>query len=297
MSGSFLLDAGFWDATVRAATPIAFAALATLLCSRAGVLFIGVEGVLLFATFFAIAGAKWLDSTPAGVVTAVLAGVGASLLSGFLAMRLRMGDVVSGLVLLVGSLGLTAFMLQQWFPDGAIVESGTLDAPWPAVGEGLLDLLLHQQPLVYVAIGAAVGLAWFLRTRRGLLVRCSGESIAVARAEGIDLPRLRYAVLAVAGALTGLGGATLGLANVGTFDPNIVNGRGFLGLACVVVAGWRPVGALVAAAAFGVGYALQFEITAAGDWAQLTPYVVTLVAIAVFWRAQAGPAEEGRDLF
>ena len=294
--GSVFLSADFWDSTIRITGPIALAAMACAICSRAGVLFIGVEGVMLIAAFFSIAGTAWSGSIWVGVLIAAVAGMFSALLFGFLSMTLRMGDVVAGLIVHVGALGLTAFLVAEFFPNGATIGDKALGPLWGSFGGRASNVLFHQQPLVYVTIVVAIVMEAFLRTRWGLRVRSSGESVRVARAFGLGLVRLRFAVLAVAGVVTGLGGATIGLAIVGTFDTNIVSGRGFIGLACVMLGAWRPVAVLVASALFGAGYAVQFRVSAIGQWIQLFPYVMTLIAIALLWGRAQGPAEEGRGL-
>jgi simple sugar transport system permease protein len=293
---SFLLTSDFWDSTVRVTGPIALAAIACVICSRAGVLFIGIEGVMLISCFFSIAGAVWTGSIALGIVIAMVAGVLSSLLFGALSMLLRMGDVVGGLVVHVGAIGLTAFLVEEWFPNGATIGAQSLTAIWGSTGNGGLDVVFHQQPLVYVAVLSAIGVTLFLRTRWGLVVRSSGESMRVAQSFGVELIRLRFLVLAAAGVFAGLAGATIGLAIVGTFDVNVVSGRGFIGLACVMLGAWMPLGALLAATLFGLAYAIQFRVEALGQWIQLFPYVVTLIAIALLWGRTQGPAEEGRGL-
>jgi simple sugar transport system permease protein len=251
---------------------------------------------MLLSAFFSIAGVAWTGSIWLGVVIAALAGAAFALLFGVLSISLRMGDVVGGLVVHVGAIGFAAFLVEEFFATGATIGSRSLGPLWPSTGVRGVDVVLHQQPLVYAAILVAVALTLFLRTRWGLVVRSSGESTRVALSFGVALVPLRFIVLAVAGILTGLGGATIGLAIVGTFDTNVVSGRGFIGLACVMLGGWRPLGALAAAAFFGAAYAVQFRVDVGGEWMQLFPYVVTLVAIALLWGRTQGPAEEGRGL-
>jgi simple sugar transport system permease protein len=251
---------------------------------------------MLISAFFSIAGAVWTGSIGVGVLLGVVAGIFSSLLFGFLSMTLRMGDVVGGLVIQVGAIGLTAFLLEQWFPNGATIGAKSLGPIWNATGSSALNVVVHQQPLIYIALLIAIALTVFLRTRWGLIVRSSGESVRVARSFGIPLVPLRFLVLAGAGVLTGLGGATIGLATIGSFDTNIVGGRGFIGLACVMLGAWRPLGVLLASVLFGIAYAVQFRVTVVGLWAQLFPYIVTLIAIGAFWGRAQGPAEEGRGL-
>jgi ABC-type uncharacterized transport system permease subunit len=295
VSLDLFLSAAFWDAMIRVATPIALAALACTFASRAGLLFIAVEGTMLLSALFAIAGTVWTGSIWLGLCIAVAAGIVMALAFGVLSMVLRMGDVVGGLTVHVGALGLAVFLSAEWFPQGATIGSASLHPLWPSFGGSVGAVLLHQQPLVYLAIVATAVMAVFLRTRFGLRVRSSGESIRVALTLGLDLVRLRFAVLVVSGVLSGLAGATLGL-GAGTFDSSVVSGQGFIGLACVTLGGWRPVGVLVAAAVFGAAYAVQFRVSAIGGWIQLFPYVLTLVTMAVAWGHVQGPPEEGRGL-
>jgi simple sugar transport system permease protein len=295
MSLDMFLSADFWDSTIRVAGPIALAALACAFASRAGVLFIAVEGTMLLSALMAVAGTKWTGSIWGGAVVASLAGVVVALAFGVLSMSLRMGDVVGGLTVHVGAIGLAAFAAAEMFPGGATAGSETLGPIWPSFGGSVGEVLFHQQPLVYLAIAAAIAMELFFRSRYGLRVRSSGESIRVAQTLGIKLVRLRFGVLAVSGALTGLAGATLGL-SAGTFEINIVSGQGFIGLACVMLGAWRPLGVLLASAMFAAAYAVQFRVSAIGGWIQVLPYVLTLVAMAVAWGRVQGPSEEGRGL-
>lgn len=288
----------YWDAVVRAAGPLILAALAANLCSRAGVLFVGVEGTLLTSAFFAIAGALWTDAVWIGVLAGAGAGLVTALGCGWLSMQLRMGDIIAGLVLFIGSTGLTAFLAREWFPLGLSLGDLSLGAVWPEPSNTVLHVIFGQQPLIYVAVALAIGMTLFLRTRMGLALRVSGESVRVGQRFGLDLVRLRYAVLAVAGVITGLGGAVLGLAIAGGFTETMVNGRGFIALACVILGGWRPIGVMIAALVFGAADAYQFQanVEAVGGYIAVLPYVLTLAALGFTAGRRLGPAEEGRDL-
>jgi simple sugar transport system permease protein len=189
------------------------------------------------------------------------------------------------------------FLRDQLFSLGPSV-TGQLGPAWPSLGNNVADIVFHQEPLIYIGLAVAIGLEFFLRTRLGLRVRLSGESIRTAQSFGVSLVRLRFTVLGFAGILTGLGGAVLGLAIVGSFEATIVSGKGFIALACVILGAWRPLGVFLAAFFFGATYALQFQInsqTLAG-WVQVVPFVATLLAIALSWGGAQGPAEEGRGL-
>jgi simple sugar transport system permease protein len=288
----------FWFAVMQSAGPLCLAALGALICSRAGVLFVGVEGTLLGGVFFSIAGTVWTGSLLLGIVLGAAAGTTIALIFGLLSMELRMGDIIGGLVVQITALGVFAFLQQELFPDGQTIGNQRLEAPWPSFGGAVGEVLFHQNLLLYGAILAAVAIHFFLRTKWGLRVRASGESLTAATSFGVPLRRVRYASLAAGGLLTGLGGAVLGLAVVGTFSTNTVNGRGFIALACVMLAAWRPIPVLGAAFLFASAeaYGYQVDNAAIGDSVKLLPYVLTLVAIGVFWGRRSGPAEEGRGL-
>jgi simple sugar transport system permease protein len=293
-----LITPEYWYAVLQEAGPLALAALGALLCARAGILFIGVEGTMLAGAFFSIAGTVWTGSIWAGMLFGAGAGIITALLFGFLSMTLRMGDIIAGLVIQIGALGVTGFLQQELFPGGQTIGEQHLDPLWAATGQPVADIFLHQNILMYFTVATAVAMQLFFGTKLGLRVRASGESTSAAISVGVRLVRLRFAVLAVAGLLTGLGGAVLGLAVVGTFSTNIINGRGFIALACVILGAWRPVPTILAAAIFaGVDtYAFAVDNATVGDWIRLLPYIVTILAIGVLWGRKRGPAEEGRGL-
>ena len=290
-----LVTTAFWSTAIAGAVPIAFAALGALLASRAGVLFIGVEATLLASTFAALAVGLTTGSTIAGVLGGVVVGSATALLFGFLSMSLGMGDVIAGIILLILSIGVTGFLLSDWFPQGLTVGADLMSASWPSIGNTVLDLFFRQPVLVYVCVAIAFATAMFLKSRLGLQIRASGDSLRVSYSIGIPLVRLRYGVLAVSGALTGLGGAFLGLAVIGSYSTTVTAGRGWIALACVILAAWRPVVAIIAALLFSCAYTFGFQVDTDLGVVQLLPYVLTLVVIATFKGAR-GPAEEGRGL-
>jgi ABC-type uncharacterized transport system permease subunit len=292
------MGAAYWDAVLRVTCPIGLAAIGVLLCSRAGILLVGVEGVMLSSAFFSIAGASWFGSVWFGAAIGLGVGVITALVLGLLSITLRMGDIVGGLVLHVGAIGATGFLLAEWFPNGLTTGGELLRAPWPETGASGADVVVHQQPLFYVMIALALALWVFLATKWGLRVRASGESMRAARSFGVQLVHLRFTVLAASGAVIGLAGALIGVGIVGTFDTGVVGGRGFIALACVVLAAWKPLWIIPAAALFGAAYALQFRVAndTLGGWLQIVPYALVIVALAARGRRQ-GPAEEGKGLY
>jgi general nucleoside transport system permease protein len=290
--GSF----AFWSSSVTGATPIAFAALGALFASRSGSLFVGVEGTLLGSSFVALAVTAQSGSTWLGVLTGVVAGAALGAANGLLSMQLRMGDVVAGLILQIVVLGGTGLLVARWFPDGLAAGAHQMGPAWQGTGMVPIDVVVRQPVLVYGTVLVAVAMTVFFRTRLGLVVRASGDSLRVAYTLRIRVARVRYLALTVDGAVTGLGGAFLGLAVAGVFTTTITSGRGFVALACVILAAWRPVLAVVAALGFSVAYTFGFQTDDPSLAAlQVLPYVLTIVVIG-FLKSGRGPADEGRGL-
>jgi ABC-type uncharacterized transport system permease subunit len=294
-----LTSSAYWDSTLRLATPIVLAALGTLIASRAGVLFVAVEGSMLISTFTAVATAMETES----ILLGVLAGAGAGALTGlfatWLSIDLRAGDVVAGLVVAVGGLGLTGFLHQRLFPTGAYLGTGRLEPLWDAPGDKGFWILFEQQPLVYVAVGLVVAISLGLRTRAGLRLRACGESMDVAEGLGIPVRGTRYVASGLGGALAGLGGASLGLAVLGSFDGDPIAGRGFIALACVLLGRWRAPWVAVGALFFAMTDAFRFQTSLPGSatWGSVLPYVATLVALALLQRnGSSGPRDEGKPV-
>jgi ABC-type uncharacterized transport system permease subunit len=286
----------FWSSSITGATPIAFAALGALFASRSGTLFVGVEGTLLGSAFVALTVTVESGSTWLGVAAGLVSGAALGLGNGLLAMRLGMGDVVAGLVLMILVLGVTGLLVARWYPNGLAAGDRQMGPSWEGTGLAAVDVVIRQPVLVYVAVAVAVAMVVFFHGRLGLVVRACGDSLRVAYALRIPVARVRYLSLAVGGAVTGLGGAFLASGVVGVFTTTITSGRGFVALACVILAAWRPLLAVVAALVFSVAYTYGFQ---AGDASlaalQVLPYVLTIVVIG-FLRSGRGPADEGRGL-
>jgi simple sugar transport system permease protein len=293
-------SSSYWDSVLLLATPIVLAALATLIASRAGTMFVAIEGTMLISCFAAVATTARSGSILMGIVVGVLAGAATGLFSAWLSIDLHAGDVAGGLVVAIGGLGLTSFIAQRAFPSGTYLgPDQRLRAPWGAPGDSVLHVILDQPPLLYVAIVLAAAIVIFLRTRVGLRMRACGEAMEVAQGFGISVRRTRYLAAGVAGAVGGLAGVSLGLSVVGSFDGNPVSGRGFIALACVMLGGWRPLWVVLAALFFSAADVYGFQTTAvhAQDWGPMLPYILTLVALGTLQRRrQQGPRDEGRSL-
>jgi simple sugar transport system permease protein len=280
----------FGSATVRVATPLLLAALGETVSERAGVLNLGIEGAMLGGALGAAIGA--LAGGPmAGLALGITAGVVASLVLALVAVVWRADQIIAGTAVTLGAIGLTGLIAQRAFGSaGAGLEVPTL-APVALPGLSHIPVLgpifFDQSPLSYLGYLLVPLTGWLLfRTRYGLELRACGEAPASARASGVAVTRVRVTATLLGGALAGLAGATLVLAQVGTFTERMTAGRGFIAIAIVVLGRWHPFGVAIAALLFGAATALQFLIQAAGVTAvpyQLVlalPYLLAILALA-----------------
>ena len=295
---------GFLGAAVRVATPLLLAATGETVTERAGVINLGLEGMMLAGALAATMGTT-AAGPGAGIACAVLAGM--VLAAGFALVTIgaRANQIITGTAVTLGAVGLTGTIYRQVYgPGGAGLGLTTLQ---PVAIPGLyrvplLGPVLFNQPLpTYVALAAVPIIWWFLfRTRTGLALRATGEAAAMARAAGVRTSLLRTLATVVGGAFAGLAGATLVLAQVGTFAEKMTAGRGYVAIAIVVLGGWHPLGVALASLLFGAATALQFLFQAMGlklpyQLFLMLPYGLTLLALAgVVGRARA-PGDLGKQ--
>jgi simple sugar transport system permease protein len=293
---------GLLTAGIRLSVSVAFAALGEMVGQRAGVMNVGIEGIMLFAAFLAAAGAVYTGSPWGGVALALVGSLALSALHAAYSVYLRADQIVSGLALVLLGAGLSGFGYRLTIgrtpvsiPSFAPVDTGRL-REIPVLGPILFDHTL----LVYVALGIALALAWAIpRTGWGLELRACGENPQAADAAGIDVNRYRFAAVLFGGGMAGLGGAFLVLAQVNAFVEGMVAGRGFIALACVAFGGWRPLWVLLACFGFGLADALQIRLQTwypAIPYQFLTtlPYLLALATLIVFASRSGGPAALGR---
>jgi len=300
--GSFNLT-GMLQDTVTRSVPITLGAIAGILCERSGVINIAIEGQLLGGAFAgSVIGS--LYGPWAGVLGAMAMGVALSALLAVFAIRFRVDQVIVGFAINFFSLGLTSFLSQRVLtphPEYNIVKPFTpyaipLLSDIPVLGVALFT----QTYFVYVSVIAVVLSTWFLyRTRWGLRTRAIGEYPQAAGTLGVDVIRLRYRNVWVAGAIAGLGGAWWPIGTVGRFDQNITSGRGFIALAAVIFGRWHPVGALTAALVFGLAEAIQLKMSnldtgIPSEFLLMAPYIVTLIVVAGFVGRSRAPKAAGQ---
>ncbi|HZP82428.1 MAG TPA: ABC transporter permease [Chthonomonadaceae bacterium] len=281
---------GTLTSTMTMATPLLLAALGENVVQKAGVVNVGLEGMMLVGAFAATIGAKLSGDPFVGIAVAAAAGLLMALLFAAFAIKLTANQVVIGVVLNLFALGLTGTLYRKLFGEtGTFVTTRSL----PRV---LGDLTLLT-PLAALAVPAVW---WGLnRTRRGLEFRACGEQPVAAEAAGVNVARTRTTALLFGGAMAGIAGGFLSVGELNTFKEHMTDGRGFIALAIVTSGRWSPWGCLAAALVFGFADALQFQLQALG-WRlpyQLfvaLPYLVTLVLLATGGKSSQAPAALGQ---
>lgn len=277
---------------IVAATPLVFAALGELVAERAGVLNLGVEGMMAVGAVAAFAAAYDTGSYALGALAGAAAGASAAALFGLIALPLMANQVATGLALTLFGLGASALAGQSYsglsipaLPKLAIPGLSEL----PVVG----PLVFGQDGLVYLSVALAVAIGLFLsRTRAGLILRAIGADHDAAHALGLPVLRVRFAATLFGGACAGLGGAYLSLAQTPLWAEGMTAGRGWIALALVTFASWRPGRALAGAYLFGGVTILQLHGQALGlavdaQLLAMLPYLATILVLVVISRDRA----------
>jgi ABC-type uncharacterized transport system permease subunit len=297
--------ASFLSATVRTAVPLALAALGELVVERAGMINIGLEGAILAGAFGALVGASF-GGVAAGFAAALGAGLLVAALFALCVVVLRTDQIIAGTALTLLSTGATGTLYRSLYGSSGAALGIPTSAPLAIPGLSSIPIvgaaLFSQPPITYLAYLIAPTLAWwFSRTHAGLALRAIGERPEAAEAAGVPVDRARTLAILVGGALGGLAGGTLVLAQAGTFAEGMSAGRGFIAIAIVVLGRWTPFGVAGGALLFGAASALQFAFQAMGWNAPyqlflVAPYLLTLAALAgAVGRARA-PAALGKSL-
>ena len=295
----------FLAATIRTALPLALAAHGELLVERAGLINIGLEGAILAGAFGALVGAS-AGGVGLGFATATAAGLLISALFAIGVIWIRMDQIIAGTALTLLSIGATGTLYRALYGSAGAALGIPTSGPLPIPGLSALPVigtaLFAQPPVTYVAYLIAPALAWwFSRTHAGLALRAIGERPEAAEAAGVAVDRARALAIMAGGALGGLAGGTLVLAQAGTFAEGMSAGRGFIAIAIVVLGRWTPYGVATGALLFGGASALQFAFQAMGWTAPyqvflVVPYLLTLAALAGAVGRARPPAALGKSL-
>lgn len=305
MMASALLTLDFWESVLagglRLGVPVGIAAAGELVGERSGTLNLGVEGTMALGALAGVAGAV-TAGVAGGLVAGLLVGALAGLLFAWLVLGRRANEVVIGFAFSLGGVGLATFLYRTGYDrPPAIRPLGAWKVPGlseiPVVGPVLFD----QPVVVWLLPLLLVGIALMFRsTRFGLELRAAGDHPEAARARGVDVPRVRVAGVVIAGALGGLGGAVLAAGIVGEYSDQIIGGRGFVALALVIAARWRPMWLLPTAWGIGALQAFQLNVQTSGglglpvELLRALPYLVTLAVLAVGLGRTGAPRALGR---
>jgi ABC-type uncharacterized transport system permease subunit len=293
MSAALLI--GVLASAIMSGTSLLYATLGEMVGERAGVVNLGLEGLMLIGAATGFAAAAVTGSAYLGLLAAAGAGAAANLVFAYVVIGRSGNQLAAGLSLMFFGFGLSALIGRPFV--GALIAGLPRLAPFGPIR------LLSYDLLVYLAVPAAALIWWVMfRTRWGLALRAVGESPAVAFAAGLAPNLLRYQALAIAGALGGIAGAHVSLALTLTWAEGMTAGRGFIAIALVIFAKWNPLWAIAGALLFGGAESLQLQLQAAGTDVSpfimnMLPYALTLAVLIVWgWRRQsAAPAALGRS--
>ena len=302
----FLISLQTLDSTVRLSTPLLLAALAGLYSERSGVFDIGLEGKMLGAAFAAGAAAAVFHSAWIGLFAGIGVSVMLALIHGFASITAKGNQIVSGVAINFVAAGLTALLGQSWFSQGGrtpqlkaeerfteITLPGTeMMANVPIIGPVYTDLISGHNLLVYVAFLAVPFTYWALfKTRFGLRLRAVGENPAAVDTAGISVVWARYRAVIVCGILCGVAGTFLSIGVSAGFVKDMTAGKGFIALAALIFAKWKPINVMLACLLFGyleaVGIRMQGrELPLIGEvpvqFIQALPYILTVILLAGF---------------
>lgn len=286
-----LVDASLWSSVTRALIPVLLAAVGGMICERAGVFQISLEGMILVGAFAAVAAAHVTGTAVAGAALAALAAVVLSLVLAFGAVSRTGNAIVLGVAINILAAGLTSFLLPQLFgvrgsfqPEGD-VRIASLPIPGLSEIPFLGPVLFNLSALGYAALLLVPAIWLFLfRTQLGLRLRGVGERPLAAGTLGVSPDLYKYVAVIASGVLAGLAGAQLSLGNVGVFTENISSGRGWIAVVAVLLGRAHPFGVLAACLLFGFAEAFGFRLQGQGLPVQITdalPFLVTLAALVI----------------
>jgi len=305
------------DATIRTSTPLVLAALAGLFAERAGLVDIGLEGKMLAAAFASAAMAAGTGSAWAGLGMGVVVSVVLALLHGYASITHRGNQVVSGLAINILASGLTVTLGIAWYQRGGQTPPLEGDARFqqivlpladtlrevPVIGPIWSELISGHSVLVYAAFLAVPLTAWIVyRTRFGLRLRAVGENPAAVDTAGISVTALRYQAMVLTGVLCGLAGTYLSVAQNASFGRDMTAGKGYLALAALIFAKWKPWPVMLTCLLFGLLDALEARLQGTiipgfGEvpvqLIQALPYILTVVLLAGFIGRATAPKASG----
>lgn len=303
-AGKFIPLTGMLQAAVLLAVPLIFGSMAGLLCEKSGVINIAIEGQLLFAAFISAVVASLSQNLLWGLISAPFAGAAVSWILAYFSIRFQVDQVILGFVINVLVLGLTNFFYTVLLVpyESTWNAAGSFSAiPIPVLSKIPIigPILFNQTIIVYLmyVIVTVIQIALF-KSKWGLRTRAVGELPIAADSVGIDVNKLRFRNVMIAGAVAGIGGAVFTIGAVGVFSQSMTAGAGFIALACLIFGKWSPKGALIAALFFGFTNSLQSNLSIAGvpipsEFMLMIPYLATVVAVSGLIGRVRAPAADG----
>ncbi len=296
------LIASLLASSLRIAIPIAFAALGSAFCELVGIVNIGLEGMMLAGAFAGVWGSYITGSAYLGLLFAVIAGALFALIHAVLTIRYKTDHIISGLGVNMLSLGLTTVLLQViWGNRGKSCEvagMGSISLPIIKDIPFLQDIIGNISPFFYLLLLAVV-ISWLVlyKTVFGLRVRVIGENPQAADTLGIDVYKIQFICVILSGILSAVGGAYLSIGDINLFGRDMVAGRGFIAMAATIFGGWNPLGAFGGSLLFGFAQSLQIRLQVFNipvQFAQMLPYVITILVLAISNKNNKGPAASGK---
>lgn len=288
--------------TLRLSIPLILGALCGTIAERGGIILLGVEGLMLIGAFSGVLGSHLTGNAYAGLLVSMLAGAGLGLLYAVFCLKLRAHQSVVGVGVNLFASGITAVLLKVfWQREGMsdpVVTVKSFSIPVlkdiPILGAFFSD----QSPYLYLTFMIVLAV-WvvFYRTKAGLRYRAIGEQPYAAQTSGIPVNRYRYAAMAAAGMVAGIGGSYLSLSQNNLFVVDMVAGRGFMGLAANIFGGWSPVGSLGAGMVFALAQSARFYLSGINiptQFIQMLPYALTLFILLFVGKKAKGPEALGK---
>ncbi|OPJ55768.1 ABC transporter permease [Alkalithermobacter paradoxus] len=293
--------------TLMYSTPLIFTSLGGIFSESAGVVNIGLEGMMTIGAFAGaatavITGDPWLAFLVAGIAGGLF-----GLIHALATVTFNADHVVSGIAINFLGPGFALFMCRKLFDGSTMTPTIALSNKIPRPLNGIfeqgsfLDITLNTYATVYIAF-IFVALTWFVlyKTKLGLRIRAVGEHPRAADTLGINVYRVKYLCVILSGILAGLGGASISIAIVSTFRPTLVSGQGFIALAAVIFGKWKPQGAMLASLLFGASTGLtvflggpDIGLNVSENILSMIPYIITLIVLIVFVGKSNGPAANG----
>jgi len=283
---------------ILAGMPILFAALGETISEQAGVLNIGLEGMMLFGAYAGFVVANWTGSSWVGFLAAIIAGMAVSLLMVVFCVRMGRDQIVVGIAILLTMEGLTSLLHQVQFGESYPRLGSVPTVAIPGLSKiPVLGPSIFSQPLiVYIGLALIFGAGWMLyRSNLGLNIRAAGWKPVALDNAGVDVLNIRTIAVLSTGALAGLGGGYMAIVTAGIFVPFMTGGFGFIAIVIAMLARGRPVWVLIGALLFGIALSIATALQLVGinvstDLVQMLPFVTVIVALALFARHTMLPA-------